>query len=121
MLVHLADRWAKAPLLARVVLITYGNKPFTALGLPRTISRAVNEQVLLRISHGISCRAPGIGSSIQSFCRRVGTIVPPLTFCTLAALSPLVREICPAEMIMGSIPTMRVLVTVVGCRHPIGW
>jgi hypothetical protein len=47
--------------------------------------------------------------------------VPPLTFCTLAALSPLVREICPAEMIMGSIPTMRVLVTVVGCRHPIGW
>jgi hypothetical protein len=49
-LVCVADRWGKASLLARVALITDGNKSLTALGLPDTISCMVYEWSPLRLS-----------------------------------------------------------------------
>jgi hypothetical protein len=64
MLVRKAYRWAEAPLSARVALITDGNKLFVALGLSRTISCMVYERPKLRLSHSISYRVSGIGSSI---------------------------------------------------------
>jgi hypothetical protein len=55
------------------------------------------------VPYGISCRVPGIGSSIEPFCRLLcaGTIASPLAFSTRVALSSLVRERWPMAMIMG--------------------
>jgi hypothetical protein len=64
-LVCAAGWWAQASLSMKVALITDGNRPSVALGLPRMISCTVYEQLSLRLSHVISCRVPGIGSSIQ--------------------------------------------------------
>jgi hypothetical protein len=49
-LMRAADWWAKAPLSARVDLIADGNRSFTALRLPRTISCTVYEWSPLRLS-----------------------------------------------------------------------
>jgi hypothetical protein len=46
--------WAQALLSVKVALITSGNRPFAALGLPCTISCAFYEQPSLHLSHGIS-------------------------------------------------------------------
>jgi hypothetical protein len=49
-LVRAADRWAKAPLSVRVVLITDGSRSFAALVLPRMISCMVYKHPSLHLS-----------------------------------------------------------------------
>jgi hypothetical protein len=87
-----AGWWAKAPLSARVVLITDGNLPFVALGLPHTILCMVFEWPPLHLFCGISCGVPRIGSSIPSFrpLLYARTTIPPFILPTLIALSPLI-------------------------------
>jgi hypothetical protein len=65
MLVRAAGRWTHALLSVKLALITNGNRPFTTLDLPHMISCMVYEHSPLRLSHGISYRVPGLGSSIQ--------------------------------------------------------